>query len=498
MMIRSIRVSLTLWYVGLLAAVLIFFGWGLYKRVSSNVYQSVDDRLYIQADGIAETILSFWEAESQREQEVLEAQVAQHRRRSAPSLTIQREIAEGRFPDLVKRWATETGETEITHPVRVLSKNGEVLHMSSSFQKMDLPLSLPAVREAQERQTVYETFSVGDDRWRLITYPVMDEGKVLYLMQTFASLRQADTSLDRLQLGLLWLIPLTLLWTSVIGWFLATLAMRPVAFMIEQAESIGADHLHERLVVPKTGDELERLALAFNNMLGRLERAFRRLRQFSAAASHELRTPLTVMKGELELALRRPRDVEEYQRVLKTQLESLNEMVQIVEQLLLLGRSEAGEGAVEWRLVDLHDLATHVVHALKPLADAKAVVLEVKGAQDLCVRGEQLLLSRLLSNLVDNAIKHTPSGGRISITIARSLNEAVLRVQDTGPGIPAEQLPKIFDRFFQKPLTTGSVGLGLGLCRWIAEAHQGRIEVVSSLGKGTEFSVFLQMKKSSS
>jgi heavy metal sensor kinase len=266
--------------------------------------------------------------------------------------------------------------------------------------------------------------------------------------------------------------------------------------MIAQARRISAQYLESRLDVPGTGDELEHLATTFNGMLDRLDRAFKRLRQFSAATSHELRTPLTIMKGELEVALRRPRDVEEYQRVLRTQLEALNEFTRTVEELLTLARSESGAGAVDWRPVELGTLARRVCQARRPLADSKGVRVEVEAHEAVWVRGEGRLLERVLSNLLDNALRHTPERGRVTIRTGVENEGAVVVVRDTGPGIPPEELPRLFDRFFSRSAASarGFVGgLGLGLCRWIAEVHLGRIEASSPPGGGAAFSVFLPL-----
>ena len=477
----SIRLTLTLWYIGILTAILGLFGWMLYTNVAANLAQDVDRLLASQADGTAESIFAFWEAGRA-------GPLASHR-------TIQADINnEGRFLDLVTRWANGTGELETVRPVRLIDRGGKPLVVSNSFTTLALPLTEAAVAGARHGDTVYETLALSEYRVRLITRPVIEDGRVLYLVQVATPLRQMDLSLGGLRLWLLWLIPSTLVVTSAVGWFLATLALRPVGRMVAQVRRIHAEHLHQRVDVPRTGDEVERLAATFNDMLARLERAFRRLRQFSAAASHELRTPLTVMKGELEVALRKPRDVDEYQRVLRTNLEVINEMSGTVDALLTLARSEASEGAVAWRPVELTELATQVREAWRTVAGTKAIRVEVVAHEPVWVRGERRLLERLLANLLDNALKHTPTEGLVTIEASHRNGEACVMVNDTGPGIPPEELSQIFERFFSQRASSErphSSGLGLGLCRWIAEVHQGRIEASSSSNHGATFTVFL-------
>jgi len=485
-MIRSIRVTLTLWYIGILAGILCLFGLVLYTNVATNLAQDVDDVLVSQADGATDSLVAFWEGKWG----------ALHR--ETPSQTMKKEIDMKRFPKMIDQWVHETGELENPHAIRLVDRDGAPLVTSTNFARLALPLTQTAMTQSGQGRTVYETFNLGGPRFRLVTRPVIEKNYVLYLVQVAASLQQADASLVRLRRWLLWLIPSTLVVTSTVGWFLATTALRPVDRMIRQAERIGAEHLHERIDVPHTGDELEHLATTFNNMLVRLESAFRRLRQFSAAASHELRTPLTIMKGELEVALRKSRDVEEYQRVLRTQLEALNEMASIVEQLLMLAHSEAGTIAVEWRPVELGVLIQQVRDALKMIAELKEISVQISAPEPIWVQGERRLLERLTVNLLDNALKHTPLKGSVTLQLGRRGKEACLTVQDTGSGVPPHEIPHIFDRFFTRsslgtPPRSSSSGLGLGLCRWIAEAHKGRIDVASPPGQGATFTIFLPL-----
>lgn len=490
-MIRSIRLTLTVWYVGILAAILCLFGWVLYTNVSANLSRDIDQILTSQADGVADAIYTFWQAEWEAEHPVKSSAAAKGPARIPRE--IQKEVESSDFTGLIIRWSEEMSDPEAVRPLRVIDRQGRVLLETEVLAALKIPLTESALTQAQQGFTVYETFNLSDRRFRIILRPIIENDHVLYFVQTSAGLRHIDVSLARLKLWILWLVPLTLVFASAIGWFLARAALHPIRQMIGQAQQIGAAKLHERIDPPRTGDELEQLAVTFNDMLSRLERAFKRLRQFSAAASHELRTPLTVMKGELEIALRVPRDTPEYQRVLKTQLEALDEMVDIVEQLLVLARSEEGEEAVEWRPVELTKLVRQVAEAWRTITEAKGVQVDLPSTRPVWVRGEERLLERLASNLLDNALKHTPPAGRVFLRTERDKKVARLIVQDTGPGIPPDELPKIFDKFFSRFSGNDrdhSTGLGLGLCRWIAEAHRGRIEVSSPPGQGATFTVW--------
>ncbi len=478
---RSLRWTLTLWYIGILALILSVFGWVLHSKVSRNLAQDIDEILISQADGVAEAIFAFWEAQKG---EGLNKQ------------TIDQEIEQGGLSKLVSHWAKETGELENGKSIGILTREGMLVSSSQSFLRWNLPLTSLLVEEAKQGSTVYQTLVLKDHRVRCITRPIFEGDHLLYFVQVVNSLNEMDRSLSRLRIWLWSLIPSTLLLTSLMGWFLASLALKPMGKMISQVREIGIEDLSQRVEIPLSEDELKKLAETFNEMLNRIERGFQRLRQFSAAASHELRTPLTVMKGELEIALRKIRNPEEYNRVLQIQLKTLNELVRIVEELLTLARSEVGRGAVEWKSVELTQLVKKVLEYFKTIARDKEIHVEISFQKMIRIHGEERLLERLISNLLDNALRHTPQKGKIKVSCGNLKNEIFLAIEDTGSGIKPEDLPRVFDQFFSQHYMENPEskerpgGFGLGLCRWIAEVHQGRLEVSSIFGQGAKFIVF--------
>lgn len=480
-MIRSIRLTLTFWYIGILAFILCVFAFVLYTKVSTNLLKDVDELLVSQAEGITEAFFSFWEAEKNT---------------VGSDSSLEQEIKDGRIKQWITQWSKQTSELEFGHPYQIIDREGHILFTSPSFQKLNLPITAPVLSEVQQECSVYQTFVTEHHRVRLVTYPFLDAKTLLYIVQVANSLTPIDNSLNHLGLWLMGLIPLTLALTSLMGWFLATVALRPIGKMISQVRQIRGESLNKRIQEPATKDELQQLAKTFNDMLARIEQTFFRLRQFSASASHELRTPLAIMKGELEVALKKPRDNEEYQRVLHVQLDTLNEMIRLTEELLTLVRSEAGQGVVEWQPIELGALAHKIGRAWRVLSQAKLVEIVVEAPAPIWVSGEKRLLERLIANLMDNAIKHSQKGGRILIHLEQQNTEALLRVQDHGQGISSEDLPKIFDQFLSRVTEDSEKrtrGFGLGLCRWIAEAHQGRIEVSSKPGQGAVFNLFLPL-----
>ena len=486
----SIRSTLTFWYIGILALILVLFGGVLCFSVARSLARDLDKTLALQADGVASTLFAFREAE----QSALGQGAGNWK--TAPALTFPGEIQRGQLPELVSRWARKTNNLETGRLIRLIDRYGRPLAASASFSQLELPVSRKAVREALEKRTSYETVRRPGQRNRLITRPVIEQGRVLYVVQVAGSLSLVDASVKRVLFGLVVLIPLTLLLASSGGWFLATTALKPVDSMISQAQHISTKQLEERIPIPEADDELKRLAVTFNEMLGRLEKGFRQLRQFSAAASHELRTPLTVIRGELELALRRVRTPEEYQRVLAVHLEKADEMIAIIEELLAFAYNEAVDRAVEWKPIDLVALARQASELWRTVASGKSVRIEMALCEPVWIRGEQRLLERLVANLLDNAVNHTPPQGRVTLSVNLQGQGACLSVQDTGSGIPLDQLHQIFDQFFKQRSPTNndetaSTGLGLGLCRWIVELHRGHLDVTSPPGQGATFTVWL-------
>jgi len=488
--VRSIRYTLMLWYVGVLTALLCLFSWILYVSVRDNLMEEANRTLALQAVRIADTIAASWSAERAT------PGAGPGNWTGSPVDTLEDLVTSGGLAGLVERWSAKAGWLTTDQLIRILDRTGQPIAESAAFHAIEIGLTSPSIDQAKNGQPAYQALAVKDERFRLVTYPAIHHQHILYLVQTAVSLQQADASLARLRRWLFWLIPFLIFATSVVGHFLTNRALRPMNQMIAHAQHIVAERL-ERIDVPHTGDELEQLAVTFNDMLERIELGFRRLRQFSAAASHELRTPLTVMKGELEVALRKPRSTEEYLEVLRTHLDTVNELAVIVEELLTLARSEAAAHAVEWRPVELGTLVQQVAERWRKPSDLKQIRLEIVNGAPIWVHGEQRLLERLVSNLLDNAIRYTPPQGQVTITATPRNHQASIVVRDTGPGIAPKQLAGLFDRFFGSRSSAEedqrSTGLGLGLCRWIAEVHRGRIDVDSRPQHGTSFIVSLPL-----
>jgi two-component system, OmpR family, sensor histidine kinase ArlS len=287
-----------------------------------------------------------------------------------------------------------------------------------------------------------------------------------------------------------------LILAGVGGMFLADRTLKPVEHITDIAREIGEGDLSRRIDI-QSEDEMGRLAATLNWMISRLEEAFQKQRQFAADASHELRTPLAIIQAESSLALDRRRTQAEYKRSLELVSSEVTYMSEIIGKLLLLAREEAGTEPINFQDVNVKDLISELSSDLETLAQEKGVVFSVGPLDDLTVRGDRFKLRQLFLNILDNAIRYTPSGGTVSSSLMRKNGNALVSVSDTGMGIPAEDLPYIFDRFYRvdkaRSRADGGLGLGLAIASSIARLHGGGIEVESEVGKGSTFYVSLPL-----
>ncbi len=297
----------------------------------------------------------------------------------------------------------------------------------------------------------------------------------------------------------MWVIPAALVLVTIGGYFLARQSLAPVAQMASQARSIGAANLNNRLAVANPADELGQLALSFNELLDRLDKSFEQQKRFVADASHELRTPLAILTGEADVALsREDRPSGEYRDSLSILRDESRRLTRIVEDLFTLTRADAGQLPLRPEPLYLDELISDVLKQARSLASAKHLALESDLSPDLPIHADDSLLRRMFLNLIDNAIKYTPPGGKILVRCFKNATHFVIEVSDTGPGIPEDLQPKIFERFVRADQArtrsageTSGAGLGLAIARWIAEAHNGELRLSKSGPQGSTFTVTL-------
>lgn len=371
---------------------------------------------------------------------------------------------------------------ELTRYAQLWTSDGVPLARSANLA-WDLVLPATARQAAREGKVVWDTHFWRGQRLRCVIYPLQLVGAAhgIHVLQVAAPLMPLERTLrDYLLFGLA-LSLLAMGAAFLLGWRIAGIALRPTQEITEQAESIREGTPSPTITAHADVEEFTRLVRVLNAMLARLDNAFDSQRRFTADASHELRGPLTALRGELDLALKRDRDGTEYRTVLGRCREEVIRLTRLATDLLTLARSDSGLAAQEVSDLDLSILAGRVVERFRAAAAERSIKLVLRG-EPTPVRGDPGMLDRVVSNLLDNAIKHATAGTSIELDIG-SAAEVTLSVRDQGPGVAAAMVPHIFDRFFRgddssRPAT--GTGLGLAIARAAAEAHGGRLEFVGN------------------
>jgi heavy metal sensor kinase len=382
----------------------------------------------------------------------------------------------------------EAGGTDELPWVQVWSADAsELLYRNFEAQRRPVPSAQQLARNADDRIVVVQG---GNVPIRVLSRMGRVEGVpvVIQVARSEAAMRQELRDLlVVLAIGL----PLAVLVAGLGAYWLARQALAPVERMTERAQLITADRLGDRLPVHRPDDEMGKLATVFNGTLGRLEASFEQMRRFTADVSHELRTPLTAIRSVGEVGLRGHRDEAAYRTIIGSMLEEADRLASLVDRLLTLSRAETGQARLSKDVVELAPLVEEVAGHLAVLAEEKGQTIDVVHEGTPAAVADRLVLRQALINLVDNAIKFTPEGGRIRIRISEREHDAVIDVTDSGPGIPADVAPRIFDRFYRVSEGSGPVGTGLGLSisKSAVEANGGRLTLEASGPAGSIFRI---------
>jgi heavy metal sensor kinase len=379
---------------------------------------------------------------------------------------------------------------------RVVGPGGRKEAGSEALGGRQLPLSAEAQSRGRYGEATFETVVLaGGERVRLLTIPL-----TWRRLPGFIQVGVGFDDIARALAGYLEtlgvLVPLGLGLAATGGAWLARSALGPVQTMSRTARRITAEDLHQRLALQGTGDELDHLAETLNGMLARLEEAFGHIQRFAADAAHELRTPLTALKGGIEVALRTERAPEIYREVLRSSLEDVDRVIRLAEGLLLLSRVRMG-GPTPRQPVELEPLLLEVFDVGARLAEGRGVSVQLGHLEPLTVQGERSTLWRAVLNLVENAIKYTPAGGKVNVALERDGDHAVVQVRDTGVGMDPADVARIFEPFVRleaAPVAdAGGAGLGLSIVRAIVVAHGGTLSVQTAPAEGSTFTIRLPL-----
>jgi len=482
----SIRARLALWYAAVFAISLGAVSVALYGVVARRSLANVDAALHEAAIAVATAVEIESEDGSTRD-------------------VATRVVREFRFRDL--QLAVYDRATSTLVPGEAPAEDDEVSvdSIARDIARHTFRLEVPRFGEflaaAPLTNVTYANLNSQEGEVRAIALPHRI-GRRIAIIGAVHGLHAHRRLLAGVRLSLGLGIPLLLLLSTIGGYLLARKSLQPVADMTNRAAHISATTLHERLPVANPDDELGHLAGVFNDLLARLGAAFEQQRQFIADASHELRTPVAIVSGEAELALSRDeRSPDELRAALKTIREEMLALQRIVEDLFLLARAHAGERLLSPAEMYLGELCGETVRSVRSLAARKQISVRYVGSDELPMRGDEMLLRRLFLNLLDNAIKYTPSGGSVLVTAQATGSGYTVDVADTGTGVPAEARARVFDRFYraQRAREAGELasgaGLGLAIAQWIAMAHGGQLTLERSDSQGSVFRLTLPTTK---
>ncbi len=458
-MFDSVRIRLTLWYAGVLALSLIAFALVIYYAAGNIFHERQDESLRSTAQTVASAYL----------EELGET----HSQSTAGKVV----LAEITFPNRY---------------VQLTDSAGNPIAASANLAGSTIAIPSPVLADARARG--FSNASVNGLR---VTVVPLSSDQSLGFAAVAEPLSVIEDGLSELRRDLFAGVLLVLLLASAGGYFLARKSLAPVASMNSQTQRISAENLSARLDVTNPRDELGHLATTINDLLTRLENAFKEQQRFIADASHELRTPLAVLRGETEVALGKTRTVEEYQQSLSLIQDEAERLSRIVEDLFILARQPINtRAALNKERVSLNEAVRDCARAAQVLAFRKGVRLKLENdSPSIALNGDEDLIKRMLLNLLDNAVKYTPAGGEISLALVRQNGNAEIVVRDTGIGIPVEAQPRVFDRFYRvdkaRARTMGGAGLGLSIAQWIVEVHGGSINLASTPGHGSTFTIVL-------
>ncbi len=467
---RSLRFQLLTWYAGLLLGVFVIIGVATYLALARSLTGALEESQMRRARQVAHLL----------------ADVAK-----APHAFLQERLAQ--------EIETSFAPGQNNRFIRVTAEGGATVYSSPSRGEAAID---PAVVgdphwpvRAEERRTI----PLPQGRSMVLAGHKFQasDGKV-YLVEAGAPLDSVQSDSRKWLMFLAAMLPIVGSIALGGGYFLVKRALTPVDRISASAERISSHNLGERLPVAQTGDELERLSIALNLMIHRLDDSFQHSRRFVADASHELRTPLTILRGELETFVSEPELPPDWRERLNTALEEVVRLSHIVEGLFSISRLDAGEAAAERAKFDLAQLAASTADQMSLLAEDKNLRVICNATRGVWVEGDRARLKQVIVNLLDNAIKYTPGGGTVTLGVSARDNKAILEVTDTGIGIPAEALPRLFERFFRvdkaRSREQGGAGLGLSIVKSICTAHQGTVEACSTPGAGSTFRVTLPLE----
>lgn len=476
----GIRIQLVTWYVVVLTLLLFLFGTIFFVNFRTSLSSNFDSALQLRTQQLAASI--------QGENNTITMKDIQA---ALPWLFDGDDMQPN--PEQKETYIDAT----LGSMMRFFNVKGQLIYTTPDFVGLHAPAS-SLNQPLHDISWLGTVTGLNGQRIRLNSIPLLEHGHVFGVVEAGASLAPLDATLQSVIVELLIALPIVLLFGIFVSYWIASRAFAPITRLTRVVRSIKAGNLHLRVPEPSARDEVQNLALTFNEMIDYLDAAFERQRRFVADASHELRTPVAAIRSMTDIVLAQHssegKDYDTILRMVNVQAERLGDLI---SDLLAMAAADEGKIVIERERVRLDRLAADVAATIEPLATERNITLEVQAQEPVVIIGDEARLMQVIMNLIDNAIAYTDAGGRVTLSVEAKEVTALLIVQDTGSGIAPEHQEHIFERFYRsdpaRSRASGGSGLGLAIVDWVVRAHGGTISVKSTVGEGSIFTVALPL-----
>ncbi|OHD11429.1 MAG: hypothetical protein A2086_09845 [Spirochaetes bacterium GWD1_27_9] len=494
MIIKSIRFKNTMIFTSILTVLFSIFGIMLYINQKNMLISDIDTFLQATAVSVADSIDTVWEKEKS-------GVINQSEKQKTIDETIQQY-----FFKIIKSWLSTNGIEDpkyLNILVQIFDEKAQLIATSRP-----VPQSIMRLSEREFNSILQGNHYISNNNietqpnqfitLRFLSLPIITDEKLSYIVRVAISLRTMKFSLSNLKIILFILIPSTIIVAGFIGLFLTNITLYPVNNMIQTIKRITAKNLKLRINIPDSKDEILNLANTFNDMLDRLHNSFESQKQLIEDLYHELKTPLSIMRGEIEIILKKNRDNEAYKDILYSNMEEIDKLARLIENLLLISKFESKIITFEYTLINLNIIINDVVETFKILSEPKNIEINIESKENIIIYADEKQIKTLFINIIDNAIKYNDDNGKILIKLTKNNEFCIISIINTGVGIPEEEIPFIFDRYYRaiKSKKVFGTGLGLSISKSIVDAHNGKIEVDSKPNKETVFTIKLPLIKS--
>ncbi len=490
MKVNSIKFEISVFYTAVLGVILLIFSIVLFI-IFDAFYAHIDRQLESKAHEISQTIRAYMDVLGDTP-EALPTAVKK-------TISLKSEsLFQFKSKKISEQWLKRAQDLDLNKDyIRFLSINNKspAIARSENFPEDLEGIFSKNAKLGNGYASTIKRLAYKKKAIRLINYPYIYQGKRIYIIQVGIYPGQVTSLMQKWFYSIAIGIPLILILTAFMGRIIAARILKPVEEITAMARKITYEDLSTRVRTKHFDEEMQDLVDAFNEMISRLETSFDHIEEFSSHVAHELKTPLTIIRGESELALKKDRSPAEYKVALKIIIEEVHRMLKTIEDLLLLTRLNYQPEVFEFKPIDFVEFFKEIYEQSKILAFKKNIhiKLHLVSHKSLMIMADSLHLRRLFFNLIDNAIKFTPDDGVISFNVSNNVESIIIHIADSGKGIPEEDIPKIFNRFYKGSGGSAGNGLGLNIAKSIAEIHHGKISVQSKLSAGTTFCVELPL-----